>query len=78
MSFRRHVAAVDDPIISEYVESLLYRLVASTEVKDRRLEKALQHLEYALPYTKNQVAIEKIEGRKVFVHNVKHALQEMK
>ena len=36
--FRNSVKTVDDPLMQDYIESLLYRLVSNSELKDRRLE----------------------------------------
>ncbi len=36
--FRNSVKTIDDPLIQDYIESLLYRLVSNSELKDRRLE----------------------------------------
>jgi predicted Zn-dependent protease len=41
MSFRRQVPTISDPLMQEYVEDLLYKLVATSELKDRRLELVL-------------------------------------
>jgi len=38
MSFRSQVRVVDDPLIQDYVETLVYRLAESSELQDRRLE----------------------------------------
>ncbi len=38
MSFRRQAPVFTDPIMQDYVESLIYRLAAVSELKDRRLE----------------------------------------
>jgi predicted Zn-dependent protease len=38
MSFRRQVPLVNDPILQEYLEALVYRLAETSELKDRRLE----------------------------------------
>lgn len=43
MSFRRQVPAVTDPIIQEYMEDLIYRLAAGSELKERRLELIVVH-----------------------------------
>ncbi|MBQ0795164.1 MAG: M48 family metallopeptidase [Zhongshania sp.] len=36
--FRSRVKTVDDPLMQDYIESLLYKLVSNSELKDRRLE----------------------------------------
>ncbi|USA44077.1 M48 family metalloprotease [Spongiibacter taiwanensis] len=36
--FRSQVQTIDDPLAKDYVESLLYKLAANSELKDRRLE----------------------------------------
>lgn len=36
--FRNSVKTVSDPLMQDYIEGLLYRLVAHSELKDRRLE----------------------------------------
>ncbi|MEH6911148.1 MAG: M48 family metalloprotease [Oceanicoccus sp.] len=41
MSFRRQAPIISDPLMQEYVEDLLYNLVATSELKDRRLELVL-------------------------------------
>jgi len=38
MSFRSQVRVVEDPLIQDYVETLVYRLAETSELKDRRLE----------------------------------------
>ncbi|WP_157117854.1 M48 family metalloprotease [Oceanicoccus sagamiensis] len=38
MSFRRQAPTMADPLIQTYVEDLIYRLAATSELKDRRLE----------------------------------------
>lgn len=38
MSYRRQVPALEDPLMQDYIESLLYRLAETSELKDRRLE----------------------------------------
>jgi predicted Zn-dependent protease len=38
MSFRRQAPILDDAIIQDYVESLVYRLVETSRLKERRLE----------------------------------------
>jgi predicted Zn-dependent protease len=38
MSFRRQVPAREDPLMQDYLESLVYRLAETSELKDRRLE----------------------------------------
>ncbi|MBD2859834.1 M48 family metallopeptidase [Spongiibacter sp. KMU-158] len=37
-TFRAQVKTVDDPFLQDYFESLLYKLAAESELKDRRLE----------------------------------------
>lgn len=37
MSFRRQVPAVEDPLLQDYLETLIYRLAETSELKDRRL-----------------------------------------
>jgi predicted Zn-dependent protease len=37
MSFRRQVPAVEDPLLQDYLETLLFRLAETSELKDRRL-----------------------------------------
>lgn len=41
MSFRRQAPVFNDPIMQDYVETLIYRLAAASELKDRRLEVVL-------------------------------------
>lgn len=36
--FRNSVKTIDDPLMQDYIESLLYQLVSNSELKDRRLE----------------------------------------
>lgn len=38
MSFRRQAPIVNDGLLQDYVESLIYRLVVSSQLQDRRLE----------------------------------------
>ena len=38
MSFRRQAPAREDPLMQDYIESLIYRLAETSELKDRRLE----------------------------------------
>jgi predicted Zn-dependent protease len=38
MSFRHQVPVVNDPILQDYLETLVYRLAEFSELKDRRLE----------------------------------------
>lgn len=38
MSFRRQAPILDDSVLQDYVENLIYRLVASSQLRDRRLE----------------------------------------
>ncbi len=38
MSYRRQVPALEDPLMQDYLENLLYRLAETSELKDRRLE----------------------------------------
>ena len=37
MSYRRQVPAVEDPLMQDYLEILIYRLAETSELKDRRL-----------------------------------------
>jgi len=37
MSYRRQVPAVEDPLLQDYLETLIYRLAETSELKDRRL-----------------------------------------
>ena len=37
MSYRRQVPALEDPLIQDYLETLIYRLAETSELKDRRL-----------------------------------------
>jgi predicted Zn-dependent protease len=37
MSFRRQVPAVEDPLLQDYLETLIYQLAETSELKDRRL-----------------------------------------
>ena len=41
MSFRRQAPVVDDPLLQDYVENLLYRLAVSSQLRERRLELVL-------------------------------------
>lgn len=43
MSFRRQVPLVTDPIIQDYLENLIYRLAAGSQLKERRLELVVVH-----------------------------------
>jgi predicted Zn-dependent protease len=38
MSFRRQAPALEDPLMQDYLETLIYRLAETSELKDRRLE----------------------------------------
>ncbi len=38
MSFRRQAPVLYDPIMQEYIESLIYKLASASELNDRRLE----------------------------------------
>ncbi|MEE4659261.1 MAG: M48 family metalloprotease [Halieaceae bacterium] len=38
MSYRRQVPAVEDPLLQDYLENLIFRLAETSELKDRRLE----------------------------------------
>jgi len=38
MSFRRQAPIVDDALLQDYIEHLVYRLAASSQLRDRRLE----------------------------------------
>ncbi len=38
MSYRRQVPALEDPLMQDYLETLLYRLAETSELQDRRLE----------------------------------------
>lgn len=38
MSFRSQVATIDDPLIQDYLENLIYRLASHSQLKDRRLD----------------------------------------
>jgi len=38
MSYRRQVPAVEDPLIQDYLENLIYRLVETSELTDARIE----------------------------------------
>jgi predicted Zn-dependent protease len=37
MSFRRQAPIYDDPLMQEYIESLVYRLVETSQLQERRL-----------------------------------------
>ncbi|MEP5764982.1 MAG: M48 family metalloprotease [Halieaceae bacterium] len=37
MSYRRQVPAMEDPLLQDYLETLLYRLAETSELRDRRL-----------------------------------------
>ena len=38
MSFRRQAPILNDPLIQDYVENIIYRLVESSQLRERRLE----------------------------------------
>jgi predicted Zn-dependent protease len=38
MAYRRQVPAVEDPLLEDYLETLVYRLAETSELKDRRLQ----------------------------------------
>ena len=38
MSYRRQVPVVEDPLLEDYLETLIYRLAETSELKDRRIE----------------------------------------
>ncbi|MDJ0878963.1 MAG: M48 family metalloprotease, partial [Halieaceae bacterium] len=38
MSYRRQVPALEDPLMQDYLETLVYRLAETSELQDRRLE----------------------------------------
>ncbi len=40
-SLRAHAATLDDPILQEYLEHLIYRLAASSQLQDKRLDVVL-------------------------------------
>ena len=43
MSFRSQVPTVSDPIIQDYLETLIYRLAEGSELKERRIELVVIH-----------------------------------
>ena len=43
MSFRAQVPTVSDPIVQDYLETLIYRLAEGSQLKDRRLELVVVH-----------------------------------
>lgn len=42
-SFRSQVRTISDPVLSEYLEDLIFRLATHSELKDRRLELVMVH-----------------------------------
>ncbi len=44
-SFRSQVPTISDPVLSEYLEDLIFRLATHSELKDRRLELVMVHNE---------------------------------
>ena len=41
MSFRRQAPILEDPVLQEYIENLIFRLAASSQLRERRLEVVL-------------------------------------
>jgi len=41
MSFRRQAPILEDPVLQEYIENLIFRLAASSQLQERRLEVVL-------------------------------------